>query len=744
MSELKLYVRQLTIIGKKIYPGQPIYYAGSNPQTLGIVQGSLPANRQWSGYPNFIDVTDQVSDLFKLTLTWSIQRETGGGISTSNFVPKKSVSGTLSFTGQSYQLLRKWLIDDVSAAQNSVDVQIEDVGCGRFVDYQIKSSDLTWCEDGLCQFDVTLKQQDENITCIKRTLIGDNSLHGWFKKVPDNGKKHPRFSYCNEVRPNGTLTMEWYVLTSVVGIGALIFISIMLILNSIIFLINGIINTINAIISIVGGTPFNNVAYYSLSNFLDGAATIYIESSGCGREHPSPLIKDYITNVCDICGVQVDETTAPIFYQTITTTETSTGPETYENPYVRACYFNAPVRRGLRRFRRASITAGFQDPNNEYYIPDNQPLKALDQFLDEICPAFNQSWRIENNKLYIQRKDFYISNSYVYDFTTGSPDRKKIVNGICFTPNGNKYPAYVVGIYAPDASDTCGNEAGNVNGAGQMQGILSFGDVDNNPNFDGFLDKTTKFGATKFRFDGASGDYIYDAFQVIMNGGAFSATGIPGTTFTILSEVASRLSIYADYALLLSGDTAVQPKILIWDGATYENARAVKGVAAWPGVSSYNIPGINPVFNAAAEPWNVRHYPQTDVIGRQLTLPASPNGVYQVTDIFGNVIAQNAALLINFPMYFEPFYKGTLWDKFHWIDDPRKNPKMNMSFSVKIKLCCDDIKKLGVMNNSGNIALGQKIKLPFGFYTEGVLKEIVLSFEVTGTYGEYIELSGDF
>ncbi len=741
MSELKLYIRQLTVLGKKLFPGLPVYYQGANPQSLVITQGSLPVNRQWTSYPNFIDVTGQVSDLFKLSITWSVQRDNNGQIVTGNFVPQKSVSGILSFEGQSYKLLKQWLLDDVSAALNSVDVQIEDVGCGRYINYQIKSQDLVWCEDGLCTFDVTLKQQDENITCIKRTVISDNQF-GTFQKVPSNNKKHPRFSYCNEVRPNGTLIIEWYVLTSVVQIGAQLLFLVAVILNPIIFSINGIIAAVNAIISIVGGTPLNYIPFITMSGFFDGVSTMYIESAGCGREHPAPLVKDYIQNVCDICGVRVDQNSAPIFFNPYTTVETSTGPESAPNLYASACYLSAPASRGLRRFRRASILSGFQDPNDEYWIPENSPLLALDQFLDEICPLFNQSWRIENNTLTIKRKDFWILNNYSYDFTENSPDRDKIVNGICFTPNGNKYPAALKGIYVPDASDTCGNEAGNANGAGQMQGIISFGDVDTNPNYDGIFDKTTQYGATRFRFDGAGTDYIYDAMQVIMNGQFFQAVGLIGI-FTILQQVTQRIDEFGAYALLLSGETAVQPKILLWDGLRYENARTIQSKTAWPGTAPHPLPDVNPVYNTIPEQWNVRHYPKTDVIGQNLTFPATPAGVYKVDDLIGNNVAQRPALLCNYPMFFEPYYKGTLWDYFHWIDDPRRNPKMNMDFSVKIRLCCKDLVICGVLNDASNIILGQKIKLPFGFYKDGVIKEISVNYEVTGIYGEYIEIRGE-
>lgn len=745
--ELKLFIRQNPIFNPNISATQQIYYDGANPQSLSPYVGGLPIGspRRWPNYGQFVDVTDFVSDIFKLRLSWSTNRDSNGQIAQGGFQTIKGVGGGLTIEKDAYYLLKKWLIEDVSATLNSVEVKILDTSCGYYTGYVIKSSDLTWCESGLCVFDVNIKQIDPLITCVKRTLITDN-WQGWFPDngVPLNGKKHPRFSYCNEQSPNGTFIMMWYLMTSIIGTIALFIIPILGVVNSIIFIINTIINTINAIISIVGGTPLNLVNFFTISTVFDGLSTIYIESSGCGREHPAPLIRDYITNVCDKCGVLVTAQTAPIFFSSTIDIETSNRGILINqpNPHYNACYLNAPVSRGLRRFRRMSFAGGFQDPNNEYWIQPNAPIHYLDTFLDEVKVLYNAEWRIQNGMLYIARKDFFVNAAPLYDFSEFGADRSKIIEGICYEPNGERYPVSCNGIYAPDGSDTCGNEAGNVNGTGQMNGVTDFGQTDTNPNFLGVLEKVSQFGATHFRLDGVSNDYIYDAFQVIMNGGGFSASQIPGITFTILQQVSERLALYADYALLLSGENCVLPKVLLWDGESFENAKAIRPKAAWPGVAAQPLPDINPLYNTAPSPWNVRHSPQTLVLGRALTLAAIPSGVYRVTDFLGVILTERPALLPNYPMYFEPYYLDTLWDWFHWIDDPRRNPKMNMNWRLKIRYCCEDVKKLKLLNGAESNALLQKILVSTGYYKNGVLREIEVNFDGADTYGKWIELRG--
>lgn len=729
--ELRIFIRQLQQYNIQ---GTPIIYTGTSPYNLVATPNTpLPTSRQFPDYPNFIDITTEVSDLNKLKISWSIQRDQQGVVIPGSEDILKGVSGSLTFEGQSYKYLKQWLTEDVSASLNAVEVKVLDTSCGYFEGFVIKPSDLQWCETGLCEFQLNLKQADEQLNCIKRTLITDN-WQGWFQKEPLNGKRHPRFSYCVEQRPNGTMIMMWWLAGVVMMPTLFVMIPLLLLLNSVIFAINGLI----AVVNLFTGQPINTgmIPFINFNDIIDQFSQFYIESAGCGREHPAPLIRDYITNVCDRCNVLVDNITAPIFFAPTITIETSSnGLITKDNPHYNACYFYPQVKRGVRRFDSLNIFGGANLNLSQWWIPDNDPLLTLDLFLDELKTIYNAEWRVRGGKLYFQRKDYYLLNNYVYDFTKNSDDRLKILEGICFEPNELKYPSYIKGLYQTDPSDM--NEAGGENGSGQMNGILSVGNIDDNPNYEGFLDKTVQFGATKFNLDGASQCYYYDAMQVVANGAVF-------TPFAPLQMklVAGAFRDYADYAILMQGETCALPKILIWDGGSFENAKAIKIKSVTNGISAWPMPTINPVYNLNAENWDDRHEPIYNVTGDNLTLGTPPFGVYRVTDYFGIIITQNPAILVNYPMYFEPFYQETMWDWFHWIDDPKKNPVMNFNWRVKIKLCCEDLQKLGVLLNAQDIVLGQMIKLPFGYYQDGVLREITVNFDVSDIYGQYIELSG--
>lgn len=734
---LRIFIKQQIIVGKQVFPNQEIHYAGTNPQNLTVTSGKLPANRQWDNYGQFLEATEWVSDLHKLELIWSIDRDNFGNQIAGAFTPQKSVSGALAFTQEGYRLIRSWLIDDVSASLNSIEVQIEDTTCGRYLDYSINSNDLTWCEDGNCQFDVGLRQKDLDYQCIQRTLIADN-WQGWFQKVPAGGKKHPRFSYCNEPPSDTMMLVLWYILTTTLSIFSLFIIPIVLVMNPLIFIVKGICDFLD-------NNFGTNIDYkqkpLELDTIFDGMSTVYIESSGCGREHPAPLIRDYINNVCGKCGVRVDEESAPIFFNPDINIQSSRGLVNTKNHYYNATYLSASTKRGIRRFNKMNLYQGFADPSNEFWIPENEPLLTLDMFLDEISTLFNTTWKINGGKLFIQRKDYFIDGSYQYDFT--NVDRDKILQGVCFTPTGNKYPAYWTGLYVPDPSDKSGNEAGNANGSGQMNGIVSFGNIDTNPNFEGIDEKTTVFGATKFRGDGSSNDYIYDAIQSVMNGSGLNPLSAVGTTYAILKAVTERIDDFSKYALLLGGETSVQPKVICWDGASYENAKAI--ITKYPKELNLNfpVPEVNPKYNKNYEQFRHRHVPEYKVRGQKLTFNNYPELAYNCTDTLGNTIGLMYVAYPNYPMYSEPFYYETLYDYFHWIDDPRNNPRLNMRWNVKIQLCCEDLIKCGVLGTAQDVILGQKVKLPTGYFQDGVIKEIKVNYQTSDEYGQHIELSGE-
>lgn len=796
-------LRQLTIQLRKrqlvdIY-GNPVSYTGPNPLSLSPTIG--PIDNPWH------DFTDFVEGLQEIELEWTAEKLDDGRPAVGHFAPAKGVTGQLSFEREAYEFIKIWLVQDVAATLNQIEVQITDTNCGRYIGYFIKSDHLEWCEfNSTCVFNLNLRQIEDFTHCIERTVISDN-WQGWFQNEPLHGKKHPRFGYCIEKRPNWTLVLLWQlsiILAFVVGLVYTVIYPILLvvwilqtILSGIVVVINFLIGVINTIITAINTIPgisiplIDPIPAYDpgpapvtpVEVFLSWSTTM-IEAAGCGREHPAPLVRDYILNVCNKCGVLVNATTADTFFAPIISLTHSDGAlYTEPNPDYNACYLFPQVKRGIRRFRRINLFTGETTPDTTtYYEPSNAPTDSLAKFLDRLGKLYNSQWRIivETDSatglpapfLYFKRKDWFQNQAPLYDFSIGGADRSKIVGGICYQQGDVSLPASAGYLYIDDAADKCGVEAeGFYNGVQH----ISFGFTVQNPMFNGMLDRATTFAAARFNCDGVTGNYLYDALQVCHSLVLITA----GIALPILAELGNKIERYANYKLLLQTDTTTQPKILIWDGDTdnpsdpnYLNATAVRdqiniagtvytiGHTGYPGtVSGIDVPLVNTLYPSevpdtggttfvpasipSPRPWVDVHEPNTDVIG-QSPIFGTPPGVYVVTNLFGATLIPAAAILVNYPMYDEPHYLGTLWDRYGWIDDPVRYPRLNKTWSVKIPLCCEDIEKLNLTENVNGQRLLYTVLLDTAYYNLGVITSIRAVYnpgENEGT-GQYLEIKG--
>lgn len=758
--ELRITIRQQRMFNRH---NQEIYWQGTNPSGLNPVQGQLPVGdpRRWPQYPGWIDVTDQVSDLHKLKLTWSDQRNNDGELTGETQI-KKGTSGVLTFEGEAYRLIRKWLIEDVSAPLNGVEAIIEHKGLGRYTGYCIKYSDIGWCEGDICTIDLNLKQMDERVACIKSTMIADN-WDGLFQPQPTRGRKHPRFSYCKE-NTSGMLTIVWFLAISTYSS---MYVFMWLFVNTVGVIVNLLNAIIKALQAIGIGRSWKEINFPTMADINEAWGNMMAEASGCGREHPAPLIRDYIKNVCDKCGVTVNEQSAPLFFAKTMAWQTSDpnagtkGNYQGHNPYYNACYYSPTVKRGIRRYRKfTGIVQAFEN-NTDYWIPDNAPVLTLDMFLNQISPVFNAQWMVRNGTLYINRKDWFTEAQPLFDFRKNGKDRDKILEGVCFENTERKYPAYVKGIWNTDQSDMCGTEAGGANGTGQANQLLEYENIEDNPAYEGVDDKTVPyFGAAAFRFDGTKEDYIYNAAQNTANAGivfAMSAGFLTGGTFayrTIIRDTLTEIDANSAYAVLMSGETCSLPKILIWDGQSFNGARAVRpyqnGYAPLeqrprPPANLYynkgrNTPGGQPT---SGRNWGHFHDINYQVDGRAIGWGQQPTDTYEVVAAWDRrSIATHAANLVNYPMYFEPNFRETLWDRFHWIDDPRRNITLNRNWRVKIELCPENMNILKVFEDANGININQPVLLDHGSHNEGRIREIEVSYDHEDTYGRYIELRG--
>jgi hypothetical protein len=430
----------------------------------------------------------------------------------------RNVSQSYTLTGAAYNLVAASFIDNPEGKNLSLPVKIYDSGCcdsdTLLFEGRITSDNVKWCH-GICSCDVVFEEYTEDtraMDCLKNTLVYDNT--NGFQSI-----QHPRMVYCVDLRPD---VLQYFVFVGFVQLN-LIFI----LLTPIVFalsLMNSILQTIENVINSI--PPFNiNISL----NFDGNNATSILEEYfnllnvlnqnviGCGRAHPSPLVRDYIKNVCDICGLE--------FQSTILNNPSS--------DYYNMVYLFAPVEKGTRN-------------ENVFWIDNNKPIYAGKEFLDALKPVCNAKWEVRDSVLYFERKDFFdVGQSFVNYLDL--KEQGLVEEHLCLEWRNEDRPAYLQAEYQMDAIDAAANEA-----------LFLYNEIVewNQPVSDlqiGSKKLLLTFGANKFRNDGA-GDDSFEFYEQLPYIGP------------ILQQYNKAMSIQKHMTML--------PRLIIWDGQSRVNGYA--------------------------------------------------------------------------------------------------------------------------------------------------------------------------
>lgn len=435
-----------------------------------------------------------------------------------------SFTGDLQFEGSDYDYIYQQLVTDPNAIVNKVELKFIDDCCNPAKEYRfnILPESLKWCE-GECRVtaaavEATLAQ--EQLNCLKNTMIYDD----WngFKS-----QQHPRMSYCNELRPDWLhdmliiLTIATWTSILVLGPMLLVVASIIQTINFIIGIVNGIIDAINNLggslnqideIDLDGDASTN--PYQEMWNWVN---QLLANSFGCGRKHPSPLVHNYINNVCGKCGLT--------FQSSI-----------LKNPasdYNNLVYHNAPINKGT-------------DPldTTTYWIDENKPLLNGTSFLNKIKVPFNAEWKINNSILTLERHDYFIPKTPWLDLTTLPPER--FAKAVCW--NWTKKQRYSYGnfYYQKDGVNWVGSEAND-----RWGDIVEWNNPYSNLQKDEFK-PLIEFSPCRFRDDGIDRDVL--------------------TTYESLPTLSGLIGPYKR-SIILNSHTCFTPMLLIWDGDSLDNGK---------------------------------------------------------------------------------------------------------------------------------------------------------------------------
>ena len=449
--------------------------------------------------------------------------------------PAKSFSENITFTGDAFEYIKAKFITNPEGKQEKVIVTLIDDCCGEDIEVfngAIFGSSVDWCE-GECEISASVVEFDDytaKLDCLRSTLVYDN--HDGFQQ-----QQHPRMVYCVEMRPS--------LLQDVVMIFGIILNLQLVALSPIITTIAVIVTFINLIINAVNLIPGVNIPNLDLDgddsttnlqtagNFITTVNSFIV---GCGRRHPSPLVREYINNVCRKCDLE--------FQSSILNNPSS--------DYYNTVYYNAPIEKGKRPLLNPYqlITT---------WIDENKPLRSGEQFLDELKPVFNAEWRVRNGVLIFERKDFFYINEEWVNYDTLEADNY-IDEKACYSWRDENAAAYLNITYALDAVDWAGNEAVN-----RFSNIVEW-NLPFNPRQTGSKETALPFGTARFNDDGIDRDVMADynwfpAYWGLMN--AYQRV------------------------IIQNNGTSFQPKLLIWDGESIALGR----------VRKYAIPNSGLPFN---------------------------------------------------------------------------------------------------------------------------------------------------
>jgi hypothetical protein len=313
---------------------------------------------------------------------------------------------------------------------------------------------------------------------------------------------------------------------------------------------------------------------------------------------------------------------------------------------------------------------------------------AIPDLFDKLKLVFNAEWYVtpQNKIVFAYVKDL-IKLDPIYDFTL--PDAVKIYH-LRYSFNGNKKPAYGSYRYQVDPVDEASQEINPL-----YSDTIGF-DQGNNPMLEGDLTKNFEFAPTAFVRDGRAKDYM----KLLIHDGEYGALILLGIIGVIAAAVVlSNLSIVTiplsiavgvmlfatataiiaqskkfqdDFinndtytgAVRLTAEQTTVARLLLWDGVQDDRAKVVRNTG---------LPPIFPDYNLKNIPYNVRNIIDKDNPGQ---------------------------LIFNYPLYFDGFYYGNMFPKYHdMIDNPLKSRESNQTVKFEVDLCPEMLNLFGVFQN---------------------------------------------
>jgi hypothetical protein len=436
-------------------------------------------------YLNGTEITGRIDGLDSFEIT--ISQDTDDG------VVSKSFSSELVFYDDGYAILRSQLIDAFQPLINDVVVDIYDECCAtKIFEGVIRADAIDWCEP-ICAITANIIQRDPAYDCIQSTVIWDDQ-NGFLSRP------RVKLRYSTAMRPEAI----FYVMVFIYAI-----------LNAIIYLV---LIPLFAVLSLIALLALQNPVevWDDLTGWMDEMNDRLIITNWY---HPTAFVRDYIQNVCDICGLE--------FKSSILNESNSY--------YYDTMLFSAQVRKGYKPSQTISTL-----------LEQNLPVETVETLMkSHLMPLFNARYWILNGQLIFERKDYFdnsVNNDWI-DFSQLYNDGLVIDNRICYSYRDEQLYAFATYQYALDAIEIGSNEAKH-----RFDNIIEW----NDPPFPSQKGELTKaFLSSQARF---VGDQIENDPYTTFLFKFLPVTVLFGDSFQD-----------AQGTMYLADHTATNYKFLIWD-----------------------------------------------------------------------------------------------------------------------------------------------------------------------------------
>jgi hypothetical protein len=381
---------------------------------------------------NDFDGTESISFVYR--------NKTESGDSGYSFSPE------LTLTGNAYDYVYNEIINKPNPALESIQVLVYDTCClddngnSRLLfTGLIEGSDVRWCVFPNCYAQVTVIDNSSvglAITCLKNIMPYDNANRSGNIRNNTRGideyRIAPYIYYCDDVKPDFT-----HEALMIMGIWF--------------FILTTPILAILQFFNFLSGVDSN--IFNDLGNLI----------VGCGKKHIAPYMDSYFKNMCKLCYLSYQSSLFDV-----------------------GGYYHDTVRVDM------AYKPGSQNDRDVAYANQlNQPNLNGIQFLDTL-KEWNIDWRITNNTLVIERKDFFNGGLW---FDTELLDDDQLLS-ICIEPSEKKPYAFAEYNYPKDGVDNSGDEVA----PNWSQRAIDW-NVPINPVLRGLFTKNFTFSASQFRFD---------------------------------------------------------------------------------------------------------------------------------------------------------------------------------------------------------------------------------------------------